>query len=109
MRWYRRAAKHGSLIAIYNLACLYRDRGDLRGERRWLRRCRALGDNVADLVLAEIELAGPRAGAAERARRFLRRTARSGSVTRREEAREILQHFERVGNRRWDPGEASAR
>ena len=103
MRWYRRGARAGDLISMFNIATIYRDRGDRRRERYWLRRAAKLGDYEAPLVLAEIELASGRGIRATKARKYLERRARSSRESVRFEAREILDHFERTGRRRWDP------
>ena len=102
-RCFRMAARRGEYYAAFNLATLYRDRSEKRKERRWLRRAATLGAKTAPFILAEIDLVSPRRAAARAARKFLQRKARTASEDLREEAREILEHFERTGRRRWAP------
>lgn len=102
-RFYQLAARAGEPFAAFNLAALHRDRGDRKKERHWLRRARALGDPLATLVIAEMDLVGRRANAARRARTYLRRMTRSSNELARDEATEILEHFARTGRRRWQP------
>jgi hypothetical protein len=98
---FRVGARAGSAAAALNLAAVLRARRHYANERRWLKRAAALGDLLAPLLLAEIDLAGARRDAAERAAKFLRKRAQSRRDVVREEAREILAHFERSGRRRW--------
>jgi TPR repeat protein len=100
-RYYRLAARAGEPFAAFNLATLHRDRGDRKKERYWLRRAHALGDPLATLVIAEMDLVGRRANAAQRARAYLRRMTRSSNELVRDEATEILEHLARTGCRRW--------
>lgn len=102
-RHYRRAARLGNYTAAFNLATHFRDRGDRRGERRWLMIAVQLGDLFAPLVLAEIDLTGRRRDVATRARRYLQRRKRSAVEAVRDEASSILEHFDRTGRRRWAP------
>lgn len=100
-RCYRTGSRSGDYTAAYNLATFYRDRCDRTKERYWLRRAERLGDSTARLVLAEMDLAGTRQAIAKRARRYLERMSRSSDANVRDEAREILEHFEQTGRRRW--------
>lgn len=61
MRLYRQAARQGMSIAAMNIAVLYRESGDRRGEKRWLQRAVELDDTDAELALARLEL-GSRCG-----------------------------------------------
>lgn len=56
MKLYRRAARQGVSIAAMNIAVLYRESGDRRGEKRWLQRAVELDDTAAELALARLEL-----------------------------------------------------
>jgi TPR repeat protein len=74
--WYRKAANRGVSFAAANLAVIFRQRGDVRGERRWLARAARLGDADARIQLACLTLRGrapPRMK--HRAIRALRRLA----------------------------------
>lgn len=102
-RWFRAAVRGGEYFAAFNLATMFRDRRDRRGERYWLKRAVGLGDETAHLVLLEMDLARGRGKAFESARKRLMRAARSSNKALREEACEILEHFERTGFRRWAP------
>ena len=101
-RCYRLGSRTGDHAAAFNLAILYRDRGDRRKERYWLRRADRLGHPLAKLVLAEINLGGRDRHAARRARRYLERMKRSSSANVSEQALEILQNFDQTGRRRWE-------
>jgi TPR repeat protein len=57
MRWYRRAVKYDGASAAYNIATIYRERADARGEVRWLRKAAKLGASDAKIDLARIALA----------------------------------------------------
>jgi TPR repeat protein len=107
-RCYRKGSRIGDHAAAFNLAILYRDRADRPKERYWLRRAERLGDSTASLVLAEMNLAGRQQRIARQARRYLERMSRSSDVNARDEAREILQHFDRTGRRRWADIRANA-
>jgi TPR repeat protein len=107
-RCYREGSRMRDHAAAFNLAILYRDRGDRQKERYWLRRAGRLGDSTAPLVLAELGLAGRQETIARKARRYLERMSRSSDVNVRDEAREILQHFDRTGRRRWADSRAYA-
>lgn len=55
-RCYREGSRRGDHAAAFNLAVLYRDRTDRKKERYWLRRAQRLGNPLAGLVLAEMNL-----------------------------------------------------
>ena len=56
--WYRRAARRGVSMAAANLARMRAEQGDTRGELKWLRRAAKVGDEEAQLLLAERERSG---------------------------------------------------
>jgi hypothetical protein len=99
----------GDDAAAFNLAILHRDRGNRRKERYWLRRAEVLGHSLAGPVLAEIDLAGRQQAIAKRARKYLERVSCSSDANARDEAREILEHFDRTGRRRWGDVRAHGR
>ena len=57
MRWYKKAAKQGDRAGIANVGLTYRERGDVRKARYWLRRAysRDDGDSALDLAKSYLE------------------------------------------------------
>lgn len=56
MRLYLRTWRMGSDVAGNNLAILYREKGNARGERRWFERAAERGDDGARIDLAKLYL-----------------------------------------------------
>lgn len=104
---YIKSSRLGEYFAAFNLSTIYRDCGDRRREIYWLRKARDLGDPTAALVLAEMHLAA-RGERGRVARRYIERMLKSSDDVIRDEASEILIHFDKFGYRRWAPGRERA-
>lgn len=53
--WYRRAASNGDGAGALNLSTVYRDRNNVRAERKWLTKAKELGDPEAEPRLRRLE------------------------------------------------------
>ena len=86
MRWYRRAAHRGHVLAVHNVGNMYRDgRGvdvdHARAAMWWLRAARA-GDVIPALRLGEAYEAGRGVPpSVERARQWYEKAAAAGNAT----------------------------
>lgn len=93
--WYRRAFRGGDVSAAFNASTVYRDRGDRRGQRRWLRRGADLGDPDAVLELAKLTLDSKVTVAARtEALRGLAKLARQAGTPLGAEAHRLLHRYD---------------
>jgi TPR repeat protein len=95
VKLYLQSYRGGNGMAAANLATIFRMRGNLAGERRWLRRAFELGDFDAGLDLVRTLLAGRsrRSSIEEEGRRVLAVIRRHGNAHEKEEARLLAKRF----------------
>ena len=85
LRLYIQAWRRGSFTAGNNLAILYRERGNLRGELRWFQRAADRGDDGAKIELAKHYLNGTSAQfSPQRALRLLAEAKTGGALSEAE-------------------------
>ena len=84
-RLYMQAWRRGSFTAGNNLAILYRERGNRRGELRWFERAANRGDDGAKIELAKHYLNGTSTAASPlTALRFLAQAKAGGTLSQAE-------------------------
>ena len=84
-RLYIQAWRRGSFTAGNNLAILYRERGNLRGELRWFQRAAERGDNGTKIELAKYHLNGTSAPCSpQKALRLLSQAKAGGALSEAE-------------------------
>ncbi|MEP7157298.1 MAG: tetratricopeptide repeat protein [Betaproteobacteria bacterium] len=95
LSWYKRAARSGDPCAYSNIGLSYRNAGNMRLAKAWLRKAMECGDGDAALELAKLYLSNPAKRNRKLAWATLRLARESESITEfgREECNTILQQL----------------
>lgn len=91
--WYKKSARNGDVVAQANIGLLYRDKGNYRQAKRWLREAINSGDADAAIELAKLYLSRKNSISLSTAKSLLHLAITSKSISDegRSEAKSLLE------------------